>query len=193
MKDQRKIIGTLFGILAFIAIMSGLTYALYTFAEITDETATGETCFDISYNKGDDVNVSELDFVDNYTESAIKTIVTFHQKNCTAKNNGTIHINTSSVSSSLVSGISGHGVLKYTIEKRVGTSTNVSQTYTGYITGVGTTNVDIGLLENQTATYTVYLWLEKDPTNTITNETISEATYAGTISAEAKQTSTFTE
>lgn len=197
MEDKRKIIGTLIGILGFIAVMAGLTYAMYT---IDDSNANvikgGHECINISYAKGNDINATELNFVDVYTESAATTTITFYEDETCGNYNGTIYIYTNeSSSSSLLTGLTtsgvSHGVLRYTIEKKVG-SNGVSETYTGYITSKGDTEIEVGLLENSQTTYTVYLWLEKDTTGTIDNGTISEVTYSGYIHASARQTSTYT-
>ena len=189
MRDIRKILGTLIGIIGFIAAMAGLTYAMYTFSEIDPNSITGKGCININYIKGEDVSANEIDFQTSHINSPVQTKLTFYQnatEQC-GKNNGTIYINTStSTSSNLLSS----GALKYTIEKRIGNNA-VSETFTGYITNTGDTAVDIGLLEDEQTTYTVYIWLEKDPTGTITNATISEATYEGYIHASADQSSTF--
>jgi len=192
MRDLRKILGTLIGIIGFIAAMAGLTYAMYTFfdsATFGNSDAPLKTCINISYEKGENVSANELDFQTTHIDSPIQTKLTFYQNaddEC-GTNIGTIYINTStSTSSSLLSS----GALKYTIEKQIGTNA-VSETYTGYVTQTGDTEVNIGKLEEQETTYTVYLWLEKDPTGTVTNATISEAQYSGYIHTSARQGSTF--
>lgn len=193
MRDLRKIIGTLIGIMGFIAAMAGLTYALQTFSASgifgnTNNVLRG-SCVSINYQKGNDVTASELDFHSSHTESPIQTTITFYQnpsEEC-GNNIGTIHINTSSTtSSSLLSS----GVLKYTIEKKIGTN-SVSETYTGTITQTGDTTIEVGKLENENTTYKVYIWLENPQNGSVTNETISEAQYSGYIHASARQGSTF--
>ena len=207
MEDQRKILGTLLGILGFIAVMAGLTYAMYTVNITNSNTISGgHECVNINYSKTSDISVSELEQVDNYTDTTATTTVTFNQNNSSkdcGNSIGTIYIYTSSAGNGLISGItetitSGtqtttltHGVLRYTIEKRVGSSSTISETYTGYVTNIGDTAVEIGRLESTTTTYTVYLWLEKDATNTITESTISEVKYSGYIHAGARQSSTY--
>lgn len=207
MEDQRKILGTLLGILGFIAVMAGLTYAMYTVNITNSNTISGgHECVNINYSKTSDISVSELEQVDNYTDTTATTTVTFNQNNSSkdcGNSIGTIYIYTSSAGNGLISGItetitSGtqtttltHGVLRYTIEKRVGSSSTISETYTGYVTNIGDTAVEIGRLESTSTTYTVYLWLEKDATNTITESTISEVKYSGYIHAGARQSSTY--
>lgn len=209
MEDKRKILGTLLGILGFIAVMAGLTYAMYTTSQTNSNTISGgHECVNINYKKGTDINVTELEQVDSYTETKASTIITFNQDNTNGdcgNSVGTIYINTKEATSGVINGItetitSGtqsttltHGVLRYTIERREGSSTTatVSKTYTGYVNKIGDTVVDVGKLNTSTTTYTVYLWLEKDATNTITESTISEAKYSGYIHAGARQSSTF--
>ena len=207
MEDKRKILGTLLGILGFIAVMAGLTYALYTTNQTNSNTISGgHECVNINYEKGTDINVTELEQVDSYTETKASTIITFNQNNTKGdcgNSIGTIYINTQEASTGLIDGItetitsgtstttSTHGVLRYTIEKKVGSSTTVAATYTGYVNKTGDTAVDVGKLNTSTTTYTVYLWLEKDSTNTITESTISEAKYSGYIHAGARQSSTY--
>lgn len=208
MEDQRKILGTLLGILGFIAVMAGLTYAMYTVNITNSNTISGgHECININYSKTSDISVNELEQVDNYTETKATTKVTFYQNNSSkdcGNSVGTIYIYTSSAGNGLTSGITetitsgtstttfNHGVLRYTIEKRIGSSTTISETYTGYVTNAnGDTAVEVGRLESSSTTYTVYLWLEKDSTNTITESTISEVKYSGYIHAGARQSSTY--
>ena len=207
MEEKRKILGTLLGILGFIAVMAGLTYAMYTTSQTNSNTIIGgHECVNINYSKTSNISVKELKQVDNYTETEATTKVTFYQnnssKNC-GNSVGTIYIYTTSADNGLISGITetitsgtntttlNHGVLRYTIEKRIGSSTTIAETYTGYINKTGDTAVEIGKLESSSTTYTVYLWLEKDATNTITESTISEANYSGYIHAGARQSSTY--
>ncbi len=208
MEDQRKILGTLLGILGFIAVMAGLTYAMYTVNITNSNTISGgHECININYSKTSDISVNELEQVDNYTDTKAITTVTFNQNNSSkdcGNSLGTIYIYTNSAGTGLLSGITetitsgtssttlNHGVLRYTIEKKIGSSTTISETYTGYVTNAnGDTAVEVGRLESTSTTYTVYLWLEKDATNTITESTISEAQYSGYIHASARQSSTY--
>ena len=188
-EDIRKIVGTIIGIVCFIALIAGLTYAMYTY-NVSNNTVVDASgsCVNIAYSKGIDVNTSSVDFVSGYTYSDVNTTVTFNKSNsCDSNVVGIISIYTdSTTSSSLYTGLGNHGVLKYTIVKNTATPV----VYTGYISNTGDTNVDIGFLENTTTTYTVYLWLEEDATGTITNDTISQASYSGYIHASVKLTST---
>ena len=194
MRDMRKILGTIIGILAFIAVMAGLSYAIYAFLISNNSVVKGShDCVDIQYIKGTDVNESEVDFVDSYTQTPVRTSIVFNETgNCVAKSTGTISIYTNpATSSTLISGITSdgieHGVLKYAIVNQ----NNNSEIYEGYITNTGDTNIDVGLLNRTQTTYNVYLWLEADSTNTVTNETISQANYAGYIQATARQSSKY--
>lgn len=199
MEDKRKIIGTLLGILGFIAAMAGLTYAMYVTDITNTNVITGgrsdacENTIDIVYNKGTDINESEVPLVNSYTETSTSTTITFHQNpnlDC-GKSIGQIHIHTnSSTSNNLIN------TLKYTIEKIEGTTSTVTETYTGYITKKGSscgeadTTIDIGLLEEATTTYKVYLWIDANESANIA-ETVAEAAYTGYIHATANQESTF--
>ena len=194
MKDIGKIIGAIIGILGFIAVIAGLSYALYAFSLNNNNTVNGShDCIDIQYAKGTDVDEHDLNFVDSYLNSTAKTTITFNDSgNCKPTSVGTISIYTNpSTSNALLTGITtdgqSHGVLKYTIVK----NSSPQDVYTGYITSTGDTNIDVGALKSSTTTYDVYLWLENDTTGTITNETISEATYSGYVHASARQTTTF--
>lgn len=207
MEDKRKIFGTLLGILGFIAVIAGLTYAMYTTSQTNSNTIAGaHECVNINYKKGTDINVTELEQVDSYTQTKASTVITFNQDNNNGdcgNSIGTIYINTQEATDGLINGItetitSGtqstsltHGILRYTIEERIGTSTTVSQVFEGYVNKIGDTAVEVGRLNSTSTKYTVYLWLEKDKTNTITESTISEARYSGYIHAGARQSSTF--
>lgn len=197
MEDKRKILGTLIGILGFVAVIAGLTYAMYTYSAKNTNTITGgHNCVTINYTKGNDVSANELNFVDNYNESPVYTTVTFSQDSSCGNSTGTIYVYTNETTnvSKLMTGLgttgSEHGVLKYTIVKKVG-SNSEEKWREGYITTVGDTAIDIGSLENSSTTYTVYLWLEKDATGVVDNSTISEIKYSGYIHAYARQTSTY--
>ena len=194
MKDTRKIFGTLLGILGFIAVMAGLSYAMYVlFLSNNNVIAGRHDCMNIVYNKGTDISASDLEFVASYSQSSANTSIVFNESGqCQTKSIGTISFYTdSSTSSTLLSGITtngvSHGVLKYTIVNAAD-STDI---YEGYITNTGDTDVDIGILNSSSTTYNVYLWLEEDPNENVTLDTISEAVYSGYIHASARQSTSF--
>ena len=193
MGDTRKIIGAIIGILCFIAMIAGLTYALYAFTASNNSVINGKhECIRINYSKGTDINVSEMEFATSYSEAEANTVVTFYNDgSCNANSVGTISIYTNNTTSNvLYNGVTEGGntyyPLKYLIKNN---ATNA--TYSGFIQNSGDTNVDVGVLSNSSNTYSVYLWIEKDSGNHITDEVVSEAVYSGYIHASARQTSTF--
>ena len=184
MEEKRKIFGLIIGIIGFIAVIAGLTYAYISINTTNNSTVDASlSCVDIVYSKGTDVEVSDVNFVSGYTYSDVNTTVTFYKSNtCNSNVEGTISIYTNATTSST---LLSSGVLKYTIVK----NTNPEEVFTGYINSTGDTDVNIGLLESTETTYTVYLWLEEN--SSVTLEDITEASYSGYVHASAKNTSTF--
>ena len=52
MKQTPKIIGAIIGIIFFIALISGFTYAWFTWISPTINVSGNTTCFDINYVEG---------------------------------------------------------------------------------------------------------------------------------------------
>ena len=191
MNDLRKIIGTVIGILLFVALIAGLTYALYTVTLNNASVTGGHQCITINYSKGTDISVNELEFVTSYTETPAYTTVTFYNDgSCGANSVGTISIYTNSNTSSvLTNGVVVNSVTYYPLKYTV--INNSTQTaYTGYIQNTGDTDIDVGVLSDSSNTYTVYLFIEKDSGGIITDEAVSEAIYSGYVHASARQEST---
>ena len=96
MKDMRKIMGTLIGILGFIVAIAGLTYAMYQANTRKDNIIGGHDCQEIiSYTKGTDVLESSgvgLKEVNDYTEGSVHTEITLYATCGTSE--GTIYIHT---------------------------------------------------------------------------------------------------
>lgn len=182
MRDIRKIMGTLIGILGFIAAMAGLTYAMYVDTETNSNVVSGgHDCEEIvSYTKGADIAITSanaLKEVTNYTESSAQTELTFYATCGTSI--GTIYINTGTNTSSHLL----ENMLRYTIIK----NTSPTETYTGYITNTGDTAIEVGKLETTETTYTVHIWIEYN------GESDPDSTFSGYIHASARQTSSFDE
>jgi len=194
MKDIRKIIGTIIGILGFIASLAGLTYAMQTFSATNNNTVTGGHACEpiVSYAKGQDITLNNdtgLKETTDYKTSNANTTLTFYAAPDCGTSKGTIYININTIGSSYVSTSAASTnlfqKLRYTIVK----NTTTPQTYTGSITQSGQTAVDVGILERTATTYTVYIWVEELSGTSDTPD--PDITFTGYISASARQTSSF--
>ena len=184
--DKKKLIGTIVGVVAFIALIAGATYAWLTFnATVTNGNYNvGSMNFSVTYAKGTDV--SSVPTVSSPTTSNTAHLsVTASRSASSAPGNLTIYLNTDS---STTAALLSSGALHYKACVGACTDTDLS---TGTNTGTVTATGKLAILSNtplstSSVTYNVYFWLDNA---SVTNELVSaNASYTGFISAEALQT-----
>lgn len=173
--DKKKLIGSIIGVMAFIALVAGATYAWVTMnASVVNGTYTiGTMNFSVKYLKGSDV--TSVPALSTPTTSTARSLSVTANKT-DAPGNLTIYLNTSSTT--LAS-----GALNYAVCIGPCSKTDLTQaTYKGTVSGTG----KLPILSNteltaSATTYYIYFWL--DPAKVSGGEN-----YSGFISAEAEQT-----
>jgi len=182
---NRKLWGTILGILAFIALIAGLTYAWYTWRSNNVIINGTSGCFTILYTNGPDIgngteDPASIDMSSTYMGGLSTTVSMGVSTSCNITGTGTIYLytNTTGTSSVLLS----EGALKYAV---VASGSVVSS---GSITSAALGN-DIPIYNNfnlssGAVTYTVYVWLD----GTIADNDYVDTTYSGYIHASAVQT-----
>ena len=195
--SKKKLIGTVIGVIAFIALIAGATYAWLVFnATVTNGTYNlGTMNFNLSYTKGTDVaNVPVVS--SPTTENTATLAVVAKLASGSAPGTLRIYLNTENATSDA---LLTANALHYTVCKGACTQTDLSQeTNTGVVTAKNTATagdttgkllIFTGPLEGPSstnATYNVYFWLD----NVAVDSNVLGSTYSGYISAEATQTDT---
>lgn len=182
--DKKKLIGTIIGVIFFVVLIAGATFAWLTFnATVTNgnyNTKTGN--FLINYTKGEnitDVPITTVASASAVTTSDAQTVIVKAGKNATTAPNGnlTIKLKTDTTNTSLDLTT---GALKYAVSIAGVAPTEIKSV---------TTTDDLTLVDSYTLTsttqveFTVYFWLDS---STITSTDMGK-TYSGYIDASAIQ------
>lgn len=176
---KAKLIGAVFGIILFIVLVAGVTYAWASWQSDDIKIKGTADCFDIDYGISQQIGSASikksLDMAESYTEGLSARVTLALKTGCNVTGTGTLYLNTNT------SGTSDNileGALKYTV--LVGDSTTpVSE-------GIINTQEKITLLEDidisstTATTYTVYVWLD----GKVADNSYANLTYNGYISAE---------
>ena len=176
--NKAKLIGAIFGVILFIALIGSFTYAWVTWQSDNINTSGTSDCFDIDYGVSKEIGSSStkesLEMVNNYTEGLSAKVSLALKSNCkNVSGLATLYLNTNSASSSILK-----GALKYTVFKG---EIVVSE-------GSINTSEKITLLDNievndtTPITYTVYVWLNGEEVD----NSYANLSYYGYISAEAE-------
>ena len=177
MKNKTKLYGTILGVVLFILLISGLTYAALEWQSTKTNIKLTSGCFDIYYDKGQDIS-GQLNPTNVYTDGLYATIKINIKNTCTTTGEGTLYLETlSSTSSNLYR----TGLLNYQVVKD-GTATNLK----GNITKSGAIALDIGTLtkaSSASTTYKIYVWVDKE----LVINSDANSKYYGKIRATATQ------
>lgn len=176
--NKQKVIGLILGVVLFIALIAGLTYAYVSWNSDNINLKVNSECFNILYDSGTNISGPIMPSLD-YTGGRYVTVKMDLSSSCTlVEASGKISLNTlDSTSSNLYK----EGVLNYQL-----LINNEVTDIKGNITESGTIEFDVGQLNKKsvaTTTYTIYVWVNAEH---VTNEHVS-STYYGNISAEAVQ------
>lgn len=169
-----KLIGTILGVILFISLIAGFTYAWTSWQSSNIKIEGTAECFDIDYGISQQIGSTStkgsLEMTSSYTEGLSAKVTLALKSGCTTTGVGTLYLNTTSASSNILK-----GALKYTVVN----GNNVTD-------GVINTSEKITLLENininssTPSTYTVYVWLD----GSVADNSYANLTYNGYISAE---------
>ena len=172
-EKKRKLYGMIIGVVAFIAVVAGLTYAWFTWAS-NNTIIQGDTgCFTIQYTNGTAISGSLAPSSD-YTGGKSTTATLNINSTCTTDGDATINLVTDSSAGTainLATGAVKYAVYQGTTEVNSGTVSSATQALATFaLTKVATT-------------YTVYVWVDGE----IADNTFVGKTYSGYISGSAVQ------
>lgn len=195
--DKKNIVKTILGVLLLIILVTGVTYAWFTWksANISISGTTG--CFDIVYDKGQDIGTEDSPYglmpSCDYSGGASAEVTVNIDSACTTT--GVASINLKSNSFTLYDGTNAFNrsdkVLKYqvvevtteTVDDVATTTETAIDGCTGYITSTSSVSLCEVDLSYTATTYKVYLYLD---CNTVTTSYIG-STYSGYIQTVATQ------
>ena len=176
--NKQKLIGLIIGILLFIGVIAGLTYAYISWTSESVNKVVSSKCFNVLYDKGSDISGNIKPSAD-YTGGISATVKMDMDSSCNINAKGKIYITTNDTTSE---NLYTEGILNYQVLKN-GNVTALK----GTITSSGVITLDVGFLNSNTeatTTYTVYIWVNGEY---VTNEHINSS-YSGSIKSEALQT-----
>ena len=175
--SNKKLIGTIIGVIAFAALISGATFAWLTYeVNVTGGTYNGaSTNFVVNYTKGTDI--SDVPILTSPTVSTARSLVVSANKTSTSVD-GTLSIKLTTTSSDM---LTTSGAIKY--KACQGECADLTSNV-GTVTASGTVEIFSGALQSSATSYYVYFWIDAE---TFSNDHVGK-TYSGYISAEAQQT-----
>ena len=175
--SNKKLIGTIIGVIAFAVLISGATFAWLTYAvNVTGGTYNGaSTNFVVNYTKGTDI--SDVPILTSPTVSTARSLVVSANKTSTSVD-GTLSIKLTTTSSDI---LTTSGAIKY--KACQGECADLTSNV-GTVTASGTVEIFSGALQSSATSYYVYFWIDAA---TFSNNHVGKS-YSGYISAEAQQT-----
>ena len=175
--SNKKLIGTIIGVIAFAVLISGATFAWLTYSvNVTGGTYNGaSTNFVVNYTKGTDI--SDVPILTSPTVSTARSLVVSANKTSTSVD-GTLSIKLTTTSSDM---LTTSGAIKY--KPCQGECADLTSNV-GTVTASGTVEIFSGALQSSATSYYVYFWIDAA---TFSNDHVGK-TYSGYISAEAQQT-----
>ena len=196
MNNNKSIVRMVVGIIVFIAVVAGSTYAWFAWKSSETSISGTSGCFDILYDKGQDIGTAESGYplrpACSYEEGANASVTISVDPNCSATGTASINLNTNSFI--LHDGVTnafdrGQNMLAYQV---VGFTTEVIDEVeqavetpidgcSGYINSGSTVSLCEVELSHTPTTYKVYLYLDCNTTTT----TLIGSTYSGYIQSVA--------
>lgn len=173
--NKGKFIGLVLGVILFIVVIAGFTYAYITWTSEKLNYNVGSKCFIVHYDKGNDITGMMIPSND-YTGGLSTTVKVNIDSSCDINATGKLYLNTLDTTSSNLY----RGLLKYQVVQ----GSNLIDD--GVITDSGVITIDLGVLTMSTSAvteYTVYVWIDN---NLVENSDINSL-YYGNIRTEAIQ------
>jgi len=215
MEKKRKLYGTILGVIMFILLVLGFTYAYSSWISSKTNIGINSDCFIIDYTTGDNINsndesiditsndlflLNETDFLTNtsitITEGMALTSVSMGLNSaCNINGVGTINLNVTELSEAFTSAGDSYGSLKYVLAEYSSASypTVTVEALSNSIfnivsTGTITSTGNIELQKVNLTHETTYEYLIIFYIDeVIAQNDVATATFKGTISAEAIQ------
>lgn len=178
MDNKKKLWGTILGVVAFIALVAGVTYAWFTWASDNTIINGQSGCFNIVYEKGTDVS-GTLTPSATYEGGVNATVKINISDACNITGQATISLNTEEATNLDLAA----GAVKYAVYQ------GSDEIATGTIDQTGDKDLaTVTLTQAATATteYTVYVWID----GALSDNSYVGKTYSGYIHASATQTET---
>ena len=173
MEKKRKLYGMIIGVVAFIAVVAGLTYAWFTWASNNTIIQGDSGCFTIQYTNGTAISGSLAPSSD-YTGGKSTTATLNINSTCTTDGDATINLITDSSATTaidLTTNAVKYAVYQDTTQVSAGTVTQATQALATFpLTKIATE-------------YTIYVWVDGE----IADNSFVGKTYSGYISASAVQ------
>lgn len=184
---KSKVIGTIVGIILFIGLIAGLTYAWFTWRSNNISIDGESECFNIDYTVGQTIgsningedNYQKLKFTNDYTDGEYAEVSFGIDSNCTDINAvGSLYLNTDL---SLTDSAILNGGLYYTVVSVIDDTETVITS--GEIDNSSKLLLldDISIEYSDTLTYRVYVWIN----GTVADNSYANKNYSGYISLEA--------
>ena len=170
--SKKKLYGMILGVIAFIALVAGLTYAWFLWVSNNTIIEGDSGCFTIIYNNGNTISGSLLPSAD-YTGGKTTYVTLSIDPSCTTQGNATINLTTNPASTINLA----EGAVKYAVYQG---QTSVSA---GTVTG-GTEALATFPLTTVATQYTVYIWVD----GAIADSEYVGSSYSGSIVVTAIQT-----
>lgn len=121
-----KLFGTILGVILFLVLVAGFTYAWFTWQSSNITISGNSECFNINYNKGQNITGSNLKLFDEAkiiknntitveTGMAITNLSAGIDSNCSINGILTVNLNVSTLDTSYTASGNSNGALKYVI------------------------------------------------------------------------------
>ena len=192
MNNNKNVVRMIVGILVFIAVVAGTTYAWFAWKSSETNISGTSGCFDILYDKGQDIGSADsaypLRTACSYVDGANASVTISVDPGCSSTGTASINLNTNSFM--LYDGVTnafdrGQNMLAYqvvgvTTEGETTTETSIDGC-SGYINSSSTVSLCEVNLSHTPTTYKVYLYLDCNTTTT----TLIGSTYSGYIQSVA--------
>ena len=173
--ETRKILGTIVGVLAFIALIAGLTYAWFTWASGNTVISGTTDCFEVTYTNGQAISGEIVPTATYNGEGSKSTTATLGITEGCVDGTATIKFTVNDTTTMPLS----KGAIKYAVYN------GATEVATGVISQMGTTNLATGLeLTTTPVTYTIYVWADQS----LVDNDFNETSFSGYIHASAQQT-----
>ena len=182
MKNEAKIIGTILGIVLFIALVAGATYAYLLLKNETDLT-TGTGKFSIDYKIVQNITATNLSPSTNKSGGLIGKVQAKLSDNSLA-GNFNIYITPKTID-----GLNTNEALKYEVYVDNSTTAYKTGSFKNITANTKVKVVDAYSLSSTSSytTFTIYIWLDN---NLVTNEMFGK-TFNATISADSTAEANF--
>ena len=183
MDRKSNILSIIFSVLFVITLIFGVTYAAYTWQSSNDFIEGESSCFNVIYEKGNDIgnnnNLEKLYLGSSYKDGISTTVKIAIDSKCNDISGiGTLYLNTKNETSDIYI---ENELLNYYV---LVDNSKVSS-------GVINTRDSIEIYKDFELTYdvktiTVYVWLDGSKVNNDNLETVLNGTYRGNITADVE-------